>query len=290
MIKSMTGFGKAEKHTGKLFVQVEIRSVNSRYFDMNLRMPKHYLNHEIEIRNYLAVQLGRGKVFLTINVENVDPGKQKRPFNNELLKLYYQDIEELAGELNLSKENILNTLVNLSDAFSEEGEESSEEDWQVIKDVIITAADNLDEFRRNEGKKLKKALSQYVKELKKLTGQVNAIKDDRISVIRDRLTEKLNMVRREDNFDPSRLEQEVVYYIERLDITEELVRLESHLDHFTETLSQKATGKKLNFISQEIGREINTIGAKASDFEIQKLGVSMKDELEKIREQTQNIV
>jgi uncharacterized protein (TIGR00255 family) len=285
----MTGFGKATKEFEHKTVSVEIRSLNSKNIDLNLRLSSIYRDKEHELKSEITKLLERGKIDLSIYVESK---KVEMPVevNTELAKSYYNKIKQLAIELNEPQTNLLSYVLKMPDVLKAERKEPNEEDWKDILEVIYSAIVSLNQFREDEGRSIEK---DFMDRLSIIADSLEKIKEHdvaRIQSIRDRIRKNLEEVVGRDKVDHNRFEQELIYYIEKLDINEEKVRLKTHLDYFMKTMKEPAGGRKLNFIGQEIGREINTIGSKANDAEMQKLVVLMKDELEKIKEQTNNVL
>ncbi len=289
MIRSMTGFGKATLETGDKMITVEIRSLNSKGADISLRVSSGLRNYELEIRNQLSKQLERGKIDLSIFIESK---KAETPveINIPLAKAYHEQLKNLAIELGQPFEDSLYQVLKFPDVLKSEKSEADEQEWEQIKTCINQAITQLNLFRETEGKSL---LTDFKDRLKKIETHLNEIKkldENRLMNIKARIRNNIAEMLGKDKLDENRFEQELIYYIEKLDINEEKVRLKTHLDYFMETCVETAPGRKLNFISQEIGREINTIGSKANDAQIQKLVVLMKDELEKIKEQAMNVL
>jgi uncharacterized protein (TIGR00255 family) len=289
MIKSMTGFGKAVKNLDKVTITIEVRSVNSKSADINLRIPSIYRNYEIEIRNELMKQLERGKIDLSLNFEKqeVESGLE---INIPLAKKYHAQLKQLASELNENFENGLDQVLRMPDVLKSERKEANEEEWKLIKEVLQEAIQALDNFRKTEGESLQKDFEVRLQAINSHLEQIKTLDTLRLQTIKDRIKSNLFEAIGKDKIDENRLEQELIYYIEKLDINEEKVRLKTHLDYFVSTMKEAGAGRKLNFISQEIGREINTIGSKSNDANMQKLVVLMKDELEKIKEQSSNVL
>jgi uncharacterized protein (TIGR00255 family) len=289
MIKSMTGFGKAVKNLDKVTITIEVRSVNSKSADINLRIPSIYRNYEIEIRNELMKQLERGKIDLSLNFEKqeVESGLE---INIPLAKKYHAQLKQLASELNENFENGLDQVLRMPDVLKSERKEANEEEWKLIKEVLQEAIQALDNFRKTEGESLQKDFEVRLHAINSHLEQIKTLDTLRLQTIKDRIKSNLFEAIGKDKIDENRLEQELIYYIEKLDINEEKVRLKTHLDYFVSTMKEAGAGRKLNFISQEIGREINTIGSKSNDANMQKLVVLMKDELEKIKEQSSNVL
>lgn len=285
----MTGFGKATKEFEHKTVSVEIRSLNSKNIDLNLRLSSIYRDKEHELKSEITKLLERGKIDLSIYVESKTV-EMPVEVNTELAKSYYNKIKQLAIELNEPQTNLLSYVLKMPDVLKAERKEPNEEDWKDILEVIYSAIVSLNQFREDEGRSIEK---DFMDRLSIISDSLEKIKEHdvaRIQNIRDRIRKNLEEVVGKDKVDHNRFEQELIYYIEKLDINEEKVRLKTHLDYFMKTMKEPAGGRKLNFIGQEIGREINTIGSKANDAEMQKLVVLMKDELEKIKEQTNNVL
>jgi len=287
----MTGFGKCSVELDDKNISIEIKSLNSKQFDAYLRLPPLYREKDAEIRQLLTAGLIRGKVEVNINVDN--NGEQANfNFNRALAKQYFDEIKSLSGEIGMELSNdVISTLVKMPDVLKAEQLELSDEEWKAISKGIKEAVENLNNFRMQEGKTLEIDLVERVNRISQLLKEVSPFEEKRITHLRERILKQL-----EENFpqgtaDMNRFEQEIIYYLEKLDITEEKVRLEKHCQYFLETLEDKGSnGKKLGFISQEMGREINTLGSKANDADMQKIVVLMKDELEKIKEQLFNIL
>jgi uncharacterized protein (TIGR00255 family) len=292
MIKSMTGFGSASVETENLSVQVEIRSLNSKFADLFVKMSNLFSNKELETKNLLTQKLERGKISAIISYLPKRSGINTIKVNTDLVTAYYQALKETADTLGSSDKDIFRIVMMMPDAYAkEENEELLEEDWKIVIGTVEEAIRECDKFRLHEGKALEGHLKEGIIKIGTLLESVEGRDPERVVKIREKLTKQVNELANNESFDKNRFEQELIYYIEKLDITEEKVRLKKHLDYFIETMDEPAnTGKKLGFISQEIGREINTIGSKANDHDIQKLVVSMKDELEKIKEQLNNIL
>jgi uncharacterized protein (TIGR00255 family) len=291
MIKSMTGFGKCAFEFPDRSISIEIKSLNSKQFDANLRLPHIYRQKEGEIRSLLSTGLERGKVELNINLDQKGEINSFK-INRELAKHYYEEIKAISEELNLElNDHILNTIIKMPEVMKAEQHELSDEEWQGIRKAVLSAIESLNEFRAQEGATLEKDLIARVGIIKKLLLEVEPLERIRIDQLRARLLKQLEESFPAGTADMNRFEQEVIYYLEKLDITEEKVRLKKHCDYFLESLAEgDSNGKKLGFISQEMGREINTLGSKANNADIQKIVVLMKDELEKIKEQLFNIL
>jgi uncharacterized protein (TIGR00255 family) len=291
MIKSMTGFGKCNVEYAGKSITIELKSLNSKQFDANLRIPTLYRAKEAELRLLLNNGLGRGKIEMNINVDS-NGETAVYHFNHSLARQYFDEILKLTRELNLEvNEQAIPALLRMPDVMKADQPELSDEEWEVIRKGTECAMEHLNKFRIQEGMTLEKDLRARVDEIEKHLGKVEIYEDQRIHSLRERIMKHLEEAVPQGSVDKNRFEQELIYYLEKLDITEEKVRLSRHCKYFQETLSDNGTnGKKLNFIAQEMGREINTLGSKANDADMQKLVVLMKDELEKIKEQLFNIL
>ncbi|MGD0342934.1 MAG: DUF1732 domain-containing protein [Bacteroidales bacterium] len=289
MIKSMTGFGKSIAEIPQKKISIEIKSLNSKSFDLNLRLPWLYKEKESEIRNILSQKLDRGKIDLAINFDAFD-AEIIPVINKNVVKNYFFQMKEISSELGInSDEQLLSIIMRLPDALKTEKPELAEDEWIVVKEKISEAVEQLDEYRAEEGKSLEADLIRCIGKILGFLTEVEKFEGERTKRIREKIHASLVENVGKENVDMNRFEQEIIYYLEKLDINEEKVRLKKHCEYFLEkAASLPPNGKILNFISQEIGREINTIGSKANDAAMQKLVVSMKDELEKIKEQTLN--
>lgn len=286
MIYSMTGYGKATAECSDKKITIEIRSLNSKTLDLNTRIPYLFKEKELEIRKILSEKLQRGKVDFSIHTEaNGDTKSQS--VNSEIIKAYIEEFKQITPDA--SDAELLSIVMRLPDVMAFTSHEIDEDEWETISKLIIEATDNLNEFRLTEGKVLEKDFIQRIQNIVDLLQQVEPFEKERLETIKERFVknlEELNV-----DYDQNRYEQEMIFYLERLDITEEKVRLKNHCDYFIETLeSPESEGKKLGFICQEIGREINTLGSKSNNSGMQKIVVQMKDELEKIKEQMLNIL
>ncbi|HBO27230.1 MULTISPECIES: YicC/YloC family endoribonuclease [Culturomica] len=292
MIKSMTGFGKATVEYNQKKVVIEVKSLNSKQLDINLRMPNLYREKEMDIRNLAKTYLERGKVDVSIYFDNSETDKTVA-LNRPVIEQYFRQMTEIAGTLGIDTDNneLLQTIMRFPDTLKQQTEELNEEEWLALKSGIEKALKALDTFRIQEGEVLIRDILHRIDLIKSFAAEVPQYEGRRIESVRQRLMEKMKEWEEIRNVDQNRMEQEIIYYLEKLDITEEKVRLNNHCKYFIETAEkEEAPGRKLGFISQEIGREINTMGSKANDHDIQKLVVRMKDELEKIKEQSLNIL
>ncbi len=285
----MTGFGKAEGSVNKKRVSVEIRSVNSKGMDVNTRMPGLYREKELDIRNMLTGNLERGKVDFNINVESSE-GMRSTQINKTIVKNYHAQLKSIAKELKAEQQDYMGIIMRLPEVFKAEKEEFSEAEWKQMLKLIEAALKKINSFREKEGSSLEKDLRKRIDLITKLLSEVEKDDKERIIAVKEKLRKAVEELAAKDKIDNNRFEQELIYYLEKLDITEEKVRLKTHLDYFLKTMNENSPGKKLGFISQEIGREINTIGSKANDADMQKIVVQMKDELEKIKEQLNNVL
>ena len=291
MLKSMTGFGRAEQNVGDKTFLVDIKSLNGKQFDLQLKMPAFLKPFEFDIRKILSEHLGRGTVDCSINLKETGSAKPVT-INTDLAKAYYKPLQALSEELNLDTASLLSTIIKLPEVITPTGETLTPEEWEQFAGVIKAAIDNLNYHRVEEGKSLRADLELRIANILKQQEEVAKLEPLRQQKIREGIKRLLEENVGKENYDGNRLEQELVYYIEKIDITEEQVRLKNHCEYFTSILdeAEESKGKKLSFILQEIGREINTTGAKAYDSTIQKCVVLMKDELEKAKEQVLNVL
>jgi len=291
MLKSMTGFGRAERTVGDKTFLIDIKSLNGKQFELNLKMPAFLKPFEFDIRNILSKNLSRGSVDCTISLKETGSAKPVS-INTDLAKAYFQPIAELSKALNLDSAHVLSTLLKLPEVITPTGETLTEKEWTEFQQVLQSAMDNLNEHRLEEGKTLQEDLILRITNILKQQEEVIAMEPLRKARIKEGLVRVLEENVGRENYDPNRLEQEIIYYIEKIDLSEEQVRLKNHCNYFMSILSEpeEGKGKKLSFILQEIGREINTTGAKAYDSNIQKCVVMMKDELEKAKEQILNVL
>lgn len=290
-MKSMTGFGKAVGEIPGKKVTVEIRSLNSKQLDLNVRIPYLYKEKELELRADVSKQIERGKVDLTIFTES---NLEILPvaINKTLAKTYYNELKALSQELNENNQNLLSMVVKMPEVLKAEREvvELDENEWKQLKSIVDKAIEAFQKFRSDEGETLEKEFLTRIRIIDKLLGEVVQMDSFRVENIRTRIKNNIAEAIEKEKVDQNRFEQELIYYIEKLDITEEKLRLKTHIDYFLNTMIEPGSGRKLGFITQEIGREINTIGSKANDAMVQKLVVQMKDELEKIKEQLLNVL
>lgn len=292
MIKSMTGFGQSVNDDGKVQISTEIKSLNSKFLDLNLRLPKIFSDKEIEVRNIVSEKLERGKVSINIEYQRYGEAEIKQSYNKQLFTAYYAELKKLADGVVAPYEGLFELALNSPDVIQGKvRERTDEEEWIKVKASLVEAVDQCENFRRSEGKVLGDMLRACCTVIETQLQHVVELDPKRVDRIREKLKGNIVAFFGEEGYDTNRLEQEIIFYIEKLDINEEKVRLKSHLDYFHQILKEtNSNGKKLGFIAQEIGREINTIGSKASDAAIQKHVVVMKEELEKIKEQLNNVV
>ncbi len=285
----MTGFGKAQKEFEGKTITAEIRSLNSKQIDLSLRMPNSFREKELELRADITKQLERGKIDLSLHID-YRTEQSNTQINISLAKAYHSQLKQLASELNEAESMLLEQVLKMPEVLKNERKEFDENEWKQAKEVIQLAIDAMQNFRATEGQTLENEFQLGIKTIGENLEQIKLIDKTRIETVKNRIKGNLNELIPADKIDNNRFEQELIYFLEKFDITEEKVRLKTHLDYFIETMKEPACGRKLNFISQEIGREINTIGSKANDAAIQKFVVQMKDELEKIKEQSMNIL
>ncbi|GHU62719.1 hypothetical protein FACS1894123_04160 [Bacteroidia bacterium] len=290
MIQSMTGFGKATTELPSKKISVEIKSLNGKQIDINTRIPTIYRSKEMEIRNLLVQFIERGKVDFTIYINSSEKSLSGK-INADVVKYYYEDIKDLSGNLNIDlPSDWFSVLLRLPDAIKTEISELDEDEWELLKQTINEALLAFGEFRKQEGAMLEKVFLSKIENIDQLSKEIEIYEPERIERIKTKIQEGLAKI----DFgivDGNRFEQELIYYIERLDVSEEKSRLSNHLKYFLETMKdEKAQGRKLGFIAQEIGREINTLGSKSNHAAMQKLVVQMKDELEQIKEQILNVL
>ena len=287
----MTGYGARTKDLESGKYTVEIKSLNSKFLELNIKLPKAFSDKEFFLRTECSKLLERGKVMLSITAENNEVGPKAASINKELLKHYFTELKAAALELGENNEPLMAIAVSLPEVVKYDENAVSEEEWKQMLKTFYEAEKNFQQFRLDEGAVLELDLVSRIESILNLMSLVERDEPNRIPAIKEKLNTMLADAVGKENVDQNRLEQELIYYIDKLDITEEKVRLKSHCNYFIETLKDKdANGKKLGFISQEIGREINTMGSKANDANIQRYVVGMKEELEKIKEQLLNVL
>src|SRR6478736_2105114 len=292
MIKSMTGFGQAVLNSGDTQITIEVKSLNSKFLDLSLRLPRLFSEKELEVRNSVADKLERGKVSLSIDYQQTGKVEIRHQYNTELFTAYYSELKKLADKVMAPYEPLFSMALNSPDVIQGGGKEELDPAlWVNVQKLVAEAIEKCDQFRKTEGKVLEGKLSEYANSIMDGLVQVEAIDPKRVEKVRSKIKGSITEFFGNEGFDPNRLEQEIIFYIEKLDIHEERVRLRTHIDYFLKLLAApQSNGKKLGFLAQEIGREINTIGSKANDAEMQKHVVMMKEELEKIKEQLNNVL
>ena len=291
MLYSMTGFGRADAAIDRRQVVVEIKALNGKQFEVMTKLPPIIRNYEFEIRTLLNSILMRGTIDLSITIKQEGASKPMI-VNTDLALFYYQGMKQIADQIGIPTDNIISTLMRMPEVVAADQDALPEEDWERIKEVVHIAANNLMEHRRHEGEVLYKDIHSRIDNIENLLAKVIPLEAERTERIRAKLEQWLDDVLGKQKIDPNRFEQEMIYYLERMDFSEEKTRLKQHCQYFHDTVNNKdvAIGRKLNFIIQEIGREINTLGAKANHAEIQQIVINMKDELEKAKEQILNIL
>ena len=288
----MTGYGQARFEDELHAIQVEVKSLNSKFLDVNIRLPRAFNDKEILVRNMISERLERGKISLTLDFSHKGEAFTKIRINEQLFREYYTTLKSLSDSIGSKSEDLFRLAIQFPEVVETLDDDlNREKEWQLIQPVLEQAIALCDQFRMKEGKVLTDTLNQYLNTIAELLVQVRELDPLRIERVRLRIAGNLREFVQKEEIDVNRMEQELIYYIEKLDIKEELVRLESHLNYFREILDAKVSmGKKMNFLAQEIGREINTIGSKSNDAAMQKVVVNMKEELEKIKEQVLNLI
>ncbi len=291
MMKSMTGFGKAAAILNGKNYEIEIKSLNGKSLDINTKLPANYKERELEMRSIIGERLERGKIDFSLTITVVSGGEAVK-VNEELLSSYFNTMSQITDRLNFKPDQtqLFTTLLRFPDVLRNDPEPLDENEWEFVKALLIKAVDALDNFRTQEGQNLKGDFVKRTNLILDYLSRVEPFEKQRVAQIKERIAARFEELKGLD-VDRNRFEQELIYYIEKLDITEEKIRLKNHCNYFIETIdAQEAPGKKLGFIAQEMGREINTLGSKANDSDLQKIVVMMKDELEKIKEQVLNIL
>jgi uncharacterized protein (TIGR00255 family) len=292
MLISMTGFGKAEIQFNGKNITVEVKSLNSKQLDLNVKTPMIYRDREYDIRNLLTSKLTRGKVDFYINVDEKKENSAL-PINTGVFKSYYEQIQKISNDCNISilQEPVFQTILRLPDVLKIEKVEVTDEEWNAVFECINAALEKMLLFRQQEGKALEKDITERVRLIEDLLDKIEPFEKQRLETVKNKLQESLKNLGKEIKIDNDRFEQELIYYLEKMDVTEEKVRLRNHCKYFINTVNEDLpVGRKLGFILQEMGREINTLGSKANQADMQKFVVLMKDELEKIKEQSLNIL
>lgn len=290
MIRSMTGYGKATGDYKSKTISVEIKSLNSKFFDLNLRLPHPYKDKEMDLRSLLLKEAERGKMDVMITMES-DLSQQENLLNREIIKSLLTDLKAVKKEFSLPDDNLLQIVMQMPQVINTDSDEADDNEWKYISSLISQAIEKFNLFRQREGQNLQQDISQRMNLILQLLEQITPFEEGRINTVRSKLINALKALGGNIETDKNRFEQELIYYLEKLDITEEKVRLAEHCRYFLSMLNdENNNGKKLGFLMQEIGREINTIGSKANDADIQRKVVEMKDEAEKIKEQLSNIL
>ena len=285
----MTGFGQAETDTETFNCKVEIKALNGKFLDINIRMPRNLQNKELELRNDLSKKLERGSINIGIIVSQKNAAAQLLPINQDVAQFYLQEINKIATQTGMESQHLFKSVFDFPGIIQiKEEEGTNEEDWKIIVNTVNNALVEFNNFRVREGDNLSLELSTLCNSIHSKLKALAPFETARVEFIRNKIAKELSSLQT-DLIDKNRFEQELIYYIEKLDINEEKSRLSEHCQYFLQTLQQETNGKKLGFIAQEIGREINTIGSKSNDSNMQRLVVEMKDELEKIKEQINNI-
>ncbi len=286
----MTGYGNHTIENDNWIIKTEIKSLNSKYFELNLKLPKRLKSKEIEIRQWLQNQVQRGTCYCFIYLESKNEQLSELKLNKKAILNYYQSLKEISSEIGDTNLNILDSVMKLPDILISDDEELSINDYKLVLNSLENSFSQFELHRKNEGEFLKQYLLNCISEIDHSLKDVPNHETERRENLRNKLSQNLQDISKEIQINENRLEQELIYYYEKIDIAEEKSRLEKHLNYFKQCLEDEPSGKKLGFISQEIGREINTMGSKAMNFPIQQLVVKMKEELEKIKEQLLNIV
>lgn len=290
MTHSMTGYGKSEVTIGHLHVNIEIRSLNSKFLDLTLKIPTVFKEIDSSLRPVIKNELKRGKIELAINYEKIN-SNSKITINKEQLKNYYKQLKKISTELdNQNDEDFMGYALKLPEVIQHQKETVDKQSNEILINAVKEACDDLNSFRKKEGASLQEELLNYVNSILDNLTKIDPFEKERLPKVKEKLLRSIEKLNLKSQIDEKRLEQELIYYAEKLDLTEEKVRLKEHCSHFMEILPEKNSGKKLGFITQEMGREINTLGSKANQLSIQKIVVEMKDELEKIKEQVLNIL
>ncbi|MBW8326505.1 MAG: YicC family protein [Prolixibacteraceae bacterium] len=291
MIRSMTGFGKTEFEVGNKKITLEIKSLNSKQLDINTRIPAMYREKDIEIRRLISEMLTRGKVDFALYLDNLGTESTSR-INSAIIKDYYNQLKDVHQELGLEiNENIMQSIMRLPETVKMVYDELDETEWLMVRENLVKTLDELNRFRDQEGLALKTDIVTNIANILDLLAQVEPFENQRMENVKTKIKESLDTLQLNGSVDKNRFEQELIYYMEKLDINEEKVRLTNHCSYFTETMNEdEPSGRKLGFIAQEIGREINTLGSKANESNLQRIVVQMKDNLEKIKEQVLNVL
>lgn len=286
----MTGYGMAEMHTNEYDIKVEIRSLNGKYLDINFRMPRYLLAKELVFRNLIGPKIERGTVTVNIHVIKKEVGTDAVNINRPLAKAYYTQLKSLSDELGASDHDIFRITTLMQDVIYVDEQEADETLVELVKEVCQNAFAKFDEYRAMEGGTISEHIKECCVAIMSQLPSIEELEPQRIETTKERLKKGLMQLLDDDNYDKNRFEQELIYYIEKYDVSEEKSRLTAHCNHFQDALKHQPKGRKLSFIAQEMGREINTLGSKANHSEIQRFVITMKEELEKIKEQVLNIL
>ena len=290
MALSMTGFGRTEVQTKQLMVNIEIKSLNSKFLDLNFKFPALLRDLELQARGIIKDEIKRGKIELLLHYEQLDETSDVT-FNNPLIVKYYNELNALKQKLNDNNDNnLFSEILKFPDIITHGKKIIQQDEKQTVLLGIKKACDLLNEFRKREGESITSVISEYVKNIKEKIGSIEKYEMERLPAIKHKLNKAIEELKLNDEINNKRLEQELIYYSEKIDITEEKIRLKEHCNYFLSTVKEIQCGKKLGFITQEMGREINTLGSKAHNLSIQKIVVEMKNELEKVKEQILNIL
>ena len=290
MIQSMTGFGKSEVTIDELQINVEVKSLNSKFLDLSIKLPSAFKNLDLSVRSFVKEYLKRGKIEVMIHYEKKEASK-KIIINKDQLINYYNQLSEVSNELKLKIDSdLIGYALKLPEVIQHKKDTVEEDSNGEILNAVKEACKDLNSFRKKEGNALNKELVKYVNSILESLKEINQYEKERLPKVRDKLKKAIDELNLKSQVDEKRLEQELIFYSEKLDLTEEKVRLKEHCNHFIDSTKELNSGKKLGFISQEMGREINTLGSKANNISIQKIVVGMKDELEKIKEQVLNVL
>ena len=291
MLLSMTGFGRAASSFRDKNITIEVRSLNSKFTDVRFKIPQNYKEKEAEMRKLITDMAQRGKIDVNIDIKSVE-GDGEYALNQALFKKYYQELSQLSNEIGINKGDILQTILRIPNVVSAAESTIDEAEWSAVFGTLKNALTNFTDFRRAEGSAMEKDCHLRIKSITDELALISPFEAERVTKLRAKIMNHMTEYVGKDNIDANRFEQEILYYLEKIDITEEKVRLAQHCKYFLEVLDAPNTlkGRKLSFISQEMGREINTLGSKANSSDIQRIVVKMKDELEKIKEQVANTI
>ena len=291
MLLSMTGYGRASSVYNGKTITIEVRSLNSKFTDIRFKMPQTYKDKEVDMRRIILDKAERGKIDVNLDIKSMN-GDSEYALNQALFSKYYTELSELSKSLNMPQSDVMQAILRIPNVISNGDNDVDEEEWNVIKNTLQEALVSFTNFRLAEGKAMEDDCKTRTKIITDLLNEIEPFETERAERLRTKIDKHLQEYVGKDNIDANRFEQEILYYLEKIDVTEEKVRLAQHCKYFDEVLDKKETlkGRKLSFISQEMGREINTLGSKANSSDIQRIVVQMKDELEKIKEQVANTV